>query len=396
MRKWILALFTLPLIAIGCANKDNNCGNTFQVLWPSATGEYRFQDVSLSTLPDPYELSGTAAKIYFQSGMTAGGFEGPVARPQMTSSNGVCIPMNIESSAAVSVYAQFEKIMSYEIKLGTADMLSWPRRVGIDIALTTPDGNGHNNAHYFSEGDTIAVLPYLLGGLPLGLNHGVIAHEHFHAHFQKQVMNELDRVLIARPAGFSGFSNALDFLFYSLTSGLKPTENIDDADLSTNRGLNNFVLRGWNEGLADLYGAIYTSNPGFFVESLPMLGDARTLTEELRPLGTREDLLNYLRAVRTPSNLVGYSYSQGALVARLLYRLANSGVETPQIFMARLLRNLKSIPAAILPKYDRMILDTETIIPQLLEGFQFNAEACRQLGAAISKDLSLRSFSQCR
>lgn len=396
MRKWILALFTLPLIAIGCANKDNNCGNTFQVLWPSATGEYRFEDVALSTLPDPYELSGDAAKIYFQSGMTLAGFDGPVARPQMTSTNGVCIPMDVESSAAVSVYAQFEKIMHYEIKLGTADMLPWPRRVGLDISLLTPDGNGHNNAHYFSEGDAIAILPYSLGGLPLGLNHGVIAHEHFHAHFQAQVMNELNRVLVARPAGFAGFTGSLDFLFYSLMPGVKPTEDIDDADLSTNRGLNNFVLRAWNEGLADLYGAIYTSNPGFFVDSLPMLGNARTLTEELKPLGTRQDLINYLRTVQSPSKLVGYSYVQGAQVARLLYRLANSGVETPQIFMARILRNLKTIPPAILPKYDRTILDTEVIMPQLLEGFQFNAEACDHLNISISKDLSLRSFSQCR
>jgi hypothetical protein len=212
MRKWILASFLFSLaLSVGCANKDTNCGHTFQVLWPNAAGQYVFTDVSLSTLPDPYELSGSAAKVYHQSGMTIAGFDGPVARPTLTSADGVCIPQNVESLMAVSVYAQFESLLRYESKLGTADMLPWPRKVGVAIDLLTPDGNGHNNAHYFSEGDSIAVLPYSLGGLPLGLNQGVVAHEHFHAHFQRQVMDEMNAALEGRPAGFT---SPLDFLFY--------------------------------------------------------------------------------------------------------------------------------------------------------------------------------------
>jgi hypothetical protein len=391
MRKLILSSLISALALVGCANKENNCGKSFLVLWPNSSGHYEMQEVALSTLSNPYELSGPAAKVYYENGLTGSGFDGHVAEPRLTSADGVCVPMDTESSAAVTVYAQFEKLFEFEQKLGTADMLSWPRKVGVDVQMLTPEGVGHNNAHYFSEGDSTVVLPYSLGGLPLGLNHGVIAHEHFHGHFQREVMDKMNPVLEGR----APIINPVDFLFYSF--GVKPTEQLDNADLRSNRGLNNFVLRAWNEGLADLFGAIYTENPGFFVESLPQLGSARTLTEDLKRMGNESDLRAVaLSLQQTPDQLVSYSYAQGALLARLMYRLANSGVESPQAFLKRVLTHLHSVPEGILATYDDKVLSTEDIVPYLLDGFQLNAGSCAALEKTLSKDMMIWRFQSCR
>lgn len=391
MRKLILSSLISAFALVGCANEKNNCGKSFLVLWPNSSGQYEMQQVELSTLPNPYELSGGAAKVYYENGLTGSGFDGSVAQPRYTSADGVCVPMDTASSIAVSVYAQFEKLFQFEEKLGTANMLPWPRKVGIDTQLLTPEGVGHNNAHYFSEGDATVVLPYSLGNsLPLGLNHGVIAHEHFHGHFQHEIMDKMNAVLEARP---QGIINPIDFLFYSV----KPTEQIDNVDYHSNRSMNNFVLRAWNEGLADLFGAIYTENPGFFVESLPMLGSARTLTEGLKTMGTESDLRAVVFSLQqSPEQIVSYSYAQGALLARLMYRLANSGVESPQAFLKRVLTKLNTIPGGILETYDSKVMSTEDIVPFLLEGFPVNRNSCAALEKALSKDMLFWRFQSCR
>jgi hypothetical protein len=389
---WITSMAMFASGLMGCADARNNCGNKVLALWPSASGEYTFQEVILSTLNDPYSLSGGAAKIYFESMIGGNSFSGKVAQPRYTRSGDLCVPMDTASSMAVSMYAQFERIMQFENRNGTLDMLTWPRRVGLDINVRASDGMTHNNAFYLGQGDSIAVLPYNLDGVPLGLNPGIMAHEHFHAHFQRQVISVMNSHLA--PA----FD--VDSLFYSSfapqrASAKATVEDVDRADINTARGLNAFVLRAWNEGLADLYGAIFSGDPRFFDQSLPALKNARALTSKIAPFMSAFGLQFNARKISDPKNLVAISYDQGAYLARLMYALANSGVETPEKFLVRVMRRLKDIPPAILPEYESKVLEFEAVLPILLNDFPLNENSCATLRKSVSKEFMKKSFALC-
>ncbi len=143
MRQALLISILLLFSMIGCANKSNSCGSKVLTLWPSANGSYSFSERVLSTLDSIYSLDGSAARVYFESRLERDGFQGAVAHPRYTQSGDTCVPMDVDSSLAVSVYAQFEALMSFERSLGTLEILSWPRTVGIDLnVVPSPRGTG--------------------------------------------------------------------------------------------------------------------------------------------------------------------------------------------------------------------------------------------------------------
>ncbi len=118
--------------------------------------------------------------------------------------------------------------------------------------------------HTISPLDVIGLLPYTLDGVPFAVNHGIVAHEHFHAHFQKQVINPLQ---IAE--GIHVVS-ALENLFYgALDVASAGALNSADGAIEEPKYFNDIVMRGWNEGLADLYAALYTGQANFFTAAFP-------------------------------------------------------------------------------------------------------------------------------
>ena len=377
----ILFLFT------ACGGSGQNCGDKVLVLWPDRTGTFVFQTVRLESLNSPYELSSGVAKVFFENALGSGGYQGGAARPNFTQSGDVCVPMDADSSMAVATFARFEDIHKFETKLGFANLMRWPRAVGLDVRLRLQAGQTpYNNAHYLSSADVTAVLPYNQYGLPLGLNPGIVAHEHFHAHFQRQVLNVMNAWIDGAPRSF-------DDLFYPSFS--RPAEDMDPKGDFGARELNAFVLRGWNEGLADLYGAIYSGDPEFFRESLPGLVSARSLVSPSRMLATRADFERFAGRPERAGKLVEKSYEQGTLLARALYEIAHSGIETPEAFLARVMRRLSQLPERIFISYDIRVLDGEAILPILLEGMTLNRRACDTLARAMQKDTLRREFPVC-
>lgn len=393
MKTWTVSLvIALGLVLLpGCADSGQKCGDKILALMPSDNGDYTFQEVKFSTLNDPYNMSGGAAKIYFESLIGGSGYVGKTAQPRYTRSGNVCVPMDAPSSMAVSLYAQFEKIMMFEAKLGTLDMLKWPRKVGLDIHVRSTDGMTHNNAHYFGAGDAIAVLPYNLKGVPLAINPGVMAHEHFHGHFQAQVNAAINQLL---PPAFD--TESVFYSAFNMNVSAKPTvEDVESGNLLTPRGLNAYVLRAWNEGLADLYGAIYSGNPRFFDESLPMLSETRSLKADAVRFMPARKLTARVREVQDPKSLVAVSYEQGSYLARLMYSIATSGSEKPEQFLVRIMRKLKDIPPAISADFDRQTIEFERIMPILLKDFPLNPVACEQLRRSVSRTMMSGSFAVC-
>lgn len=381
----ILVLMLVTLAS--CANDPKNeCGDKVVLPHFSAKSGVRFLEVRLKTLLSPYRLKGAAAEIFYEGALTAQGYQGSVAEPRLTRSGGVCVPADTGSMLALSAYEQFEKIFFFDREIGVDRHLQWPRKVGVELHIRNPDGQTHNNAHYFGTSDSIGILPYSLEGLPLAFNPGVIAHEHFHAHFQSQVLNPLN-------TGSEVIA----------TEGVKPTlDDLDNADLNTNAGLNRFVLRAWNEGLADFYACVFTEEPDFFSASKLDRGADRECDgqlqffrpgEDLRPkIGDTAPVLS--RELR--KDMLGAAYRQGTILARLLYQVGGPNKESRRQLLHRVMTRLQYIPPLVSANLHVTVLDFEDVVPVLLQDLPLDAHVCGVLSKTLSKPEMLERFKSCR
>ncbi|MBX3022592.1 MAG: hypothetical protein KF799_13045 [Bdellovibrionales bacterium] len=378
----------LSLFLIGCANAEHKCGDKALLLWPGETGTYKFKEVSLGTLSDPYKLSGPAARVYYEAGFDQNGFVGDVAQPSLTNSNGVCVPTDAGSSIALTAYAIMDRLLAFDTRLGVAAQLSWPRKVGVEFHMRGDPIDTANNAHYFGDQDAIGVVPFSRPGLPVALNHGIVAHEHFHAHFQSQVIAKLNHMVPQ--------NQSVDHVHAAST---KVTTDDLGQDIRSPLGLNNYILRGWNEGLADFYGSVFTDRPDFFVESMSS-SEHRRVDLEPRRLATAADfqfLANtvFQKTGESDRLLTSYAYQQGTQIGRLMYHLAFATELSAEQFLTLVMNRLSKIPEAIGPDYARVIMEPDAIVSILLSDLRMTAKACARLRDTVQKNTLRKGFPQC-
>ena len=221
----------------------------------------------------------------------------------------------------------------------------------------------------------------------MALNHGVVAHEHFHAHFQSQVIQFLDEALNKNDS----FNTFFSPIYFFSGQGHPTVTNLDGWDMRTPLGLNNFILRGWNEGLADFFASIYTGQPDFFAASLPVEAHGRDVSLPVARLPTAFEFTELSKRPDFKSQV----YGQGAFLARLMYRLAYSGSEPAERTLERVLKNLNRLPKQILPDYQRRVLEFDEIVPALLSGFRPNQKGCATLQLGLSEQLVQKNFPEC-
>ncbi len=398
LQRFLQLICTSLLLGIfcGCAKKETQ-PTTFLLPWMQPNGTYELTEVTLMTLKTPHEMSGTAAQVWVAPQLTTSGFGGPIARPRLTKSGNVYIPIDAQSSLAVVMYAQLERLLLFEQKLGTAQHLKWPRRAAVELPVPGQTGSATNNAHYFPTLDVIGILPFSIStGVPLSLNHGIVAHEHFHAHFQAAVLAPLQKSIPTRNPSLDWLLDhqhlgttvmATDFIFNS--AGGMP------YDISI---LNEVVLRAWNEGLADLFASNYTGQADFFTPSLPEQKGKRALTEALSPLASAADLR--ARALEVPTyrfgELLGFAYQQGTALAKLLYRIkkheAIDSIAFQRFITERLRTRVLPLAAA---NYRDNIMDFDAIVPVLLEELQLTRQSCDALEAVVTKNVYVKNFAGC-
>jgi hypothetical protein len=390
MRGWFLTI--LLLVVSGCGQKGGGGDTKFLLPWHDANGKYELEEVTIETLANPNELRGEAAEVYSHAVFNQDGFDGSIARPHLTKSGNVYIPLDSESATAIAIYAQFDKLFRYERELGSRGQLNWPRRIGIEINMIGSDTFVHNNAHYFTDLDVIGLVPFTKGSaVPVALNHGIVAHEHFHAHFQSQVLNVIN--LAKSPPVVS----ALEDMFYPLL-GFASKSSAANSKLGTGspRDMNNLILRAWNEGLADLFAGIYQGQSDFFTPSLPQLKAARNLDADGGRLWNAADLQNLAGRVQlSQDQLTSIAYTQGTVMARLLYHVANAGTESPQAFSARILKRLPNIATKVSGGIATTIMNFEDVLPVLLDDYQLTPGLCTSLNAVLMKSTMQKGFARC-
>ncbi len=380
MARLSLLMLILASSLVACSNDSRSqCDNKYLLFWPDAAGNYAFREVKLHTL-DSHKLSGKAARVYYQPPLTESGYGGEVAEAKFSYANGVCVPMDMPSALSINAYAQVEKLYDFDRELGTDMALNWPRTVGVQVDIGS---GGHNNAAYVSVFDSMLITQQTLDeAIPVGLNMGVMGHEHFHAQFQHRVINTVNSIV--------SLINPLVELFYSFPSlnGFR----VEDISVGTynHQGRNNFIVRAWNEGFADLYGSIYTEQPDFVVASLPFVPD-RKLSEPVRAFTSPSSVFN-----RSSDALASFSYSEGTTLARLALALANKDHSgSKRVFLARLMNNLNSFASPLAAEYRSKTFNVEDILPYALAGYEWNKESCALLRKAISSNLLTGRFAKC-
>jgi len=308
MLKSLLFPLALCLVLAACSERKSPS----KVLLPELTvsGETRLVEVRFATLSDPRKVEGPAAIVYENPEVTDQGVHGKSAEPRLTAAGDTWIPMDVKSSSALSVYLAYERLKAFDDKAIPDFSVSWPRRVAFDLNVR---GEGFvNNAYYQGDNDVTVILPYTDAGAPITFNSAILAHEHFHAHFYQMFGADLMIPLgknLGAPVGACGISS--DGLF-----------GLDEKSSSFRQILNFFILRGWNEGLADYYAVLFSGNPDFLESSLSTHGTRKVdVNPSFFPSrGGLQALLKKDLDGDTPVclSLMG-AYEVGSQVARSLY-----------------------------------------------------------------------------
>ncbi len=296
-RLGILLLAACLTLTVACDRPVGSANSSYRFLlpWADTKGQFQLEEVSVTSLESPYLMRGSLAKVFVEAGIGQNGFRGKEAQVRLARSGALFIPRDPLSSLSVTTYAQMERIFLLDKSLGWDKNLSWPRSVGISIHTVQKSGlRETNNARYFSGVDVILINPYTLADIPLAINPGVLAHEHFHAHFETLVLGPLR----------AHFAEALDADF-------------DETNILS------LILRSWNEGLADFYGHVFSGDPEFMSRSLNRPDvQFRALNQRplqfLSPETFRDQSLKLIRENQSPVYL---SYLEGSKLARFFYAL---------------------------------------------------------------------------
>lgn len=306
-----LVLICLGLsILNGCSffNGKNDDPGTIRVkipLFDATVGSYSMQTVEITTLKNIETLNGEAADLLLFPNVKNGTIQGQNPRAVLKrSSQGEYLASDQMTLKLMTLYYHFEKLMDLDTALEIKNLNTWPRKVAVDAKGVLASGEIEiNQAKYISKFDAFAFYPYRDQATPLTINAGVLGHEHFHSFFDKLVLERnqdlVDKSLIANNSA----------------RGLDKTR----ADKSLV-----WTLRAINEGLADVWGWIYSGQTNFVAESLPEFGISRKLTNELTPFPNAERINGIFNTCGNQEYCLYQAYDLGSLYARFFVQFMQS------------------------------------------------------------------------
>lgn len=327
------AIFTAGTLG-ACGPQFDSAQETseIRVLAPmnNSQGQYSLNFLDLKGIQDLSTLTGKFARFFMSPRIVEGRLEGAAPKARfIRNSNGNYVPTNEITQQLVTVYAHMQKLAMLDEELGAVGVNSWPRDIGVAVRVR---GGLKNNAFYDGETDSMLFVPYNQAGLPIAINGGILAHEHFHSLFYK--LSLPDSLLKA------SFETREEFLRIIEGEDLGAHERRpipivvggEDIDPTSLRDYYYVVMtRALNEGLADFWGWMYTGDPDFIAQSLPIQGATRSLkarkeepVNSLPSQGTIERSLHVFYNTGSPEKMkdyaVGYAYSLATQFSRVLKR----------------------------------------------------------------------------
>jgi hypothetical protein len=324
----------LMMIVSGCSEGGFKESRTFWLPWFDGS-QYSWNSVPIRTLTSYSPMKGGAAALVIQPRYRDNQLFGQPPRIHwffdLTTQQGVA--RDVASLQALVVYAHMERLMEMDLEAGGYGYLNWPRKVALQARVV--EGNGDqlaSNALYMPRFDAIIVVNYERFDLPISMNGGVIAHEHFHALFQNIVLKRLPSDFLQEKPLLPMFCHSKKHLFQQF--GFLPEETIgsllaseepDSRDWESRQPespahrdqYNQMILRAWNEGSADFWGWLYLDDSDFVFRSRREEGNVRELNDEINPL-PEQTYLKLLVSNSRSTVLQRQAYRMGTSLARFL------------------------------------------------------------------------------
>lgn len=391
-------LFCFFVFIFSCSQKSDVQDATgtvkVQVGIQTSEKEYSLQQVDLFGIQNLKEVSGDYARFFYSPGSENGHLTGGSPRARFVKTQSVFVPSDLISMEMVTIYFHMQNLALFDKAIGAGSINQWPRSIGLETQIADRSQINKNNAFYNGQTDSMMFLPFNTNDLPIAMNAGIIAHEHFHSLFYKMVIKPAvaqNRITI----NSASIHTEDDILFSFANPKIQVPKVISDKE----RALifNEIYLRGLNEGIADFWGWLYTNDTEFMRWSLPRFQLERSLSLNQNNIGFYETSQNINdkidQMVELSDNvraaLLNYSYQIGTPHARFLKQMTTMQVENGTISPA----DAKTKMGQLVYKYlthlstkMSQLHENETADPESL--FTFMAEALQKNELELNFSLS--------
>lgn len=369
---FIASGFLAVTILGGCSASPDSAevSGDIKVLAPmndaNSPSNYSLKLFELTGLSNLQEVSGKFARFFFSPRIINNHLSGTAPKGKfIRNTDGNYIPANDLSQQMVVIYAHMQQLAQLDKELGAEGINKWPRDVGMGVRVR---GGMSNNAFYDGKTDSMLLVPYTQDNLPIAVNAGILAHEHFHSLFYKIILKGLDleasihnRGMFLKEAGIGevGVEGRELRVPVGRLESRAETKASSAADNSIHKYYHSALLRGINEGLADFWGWMYTGNPDFIAASLPSEKIARSL--EVRDVSAVNSLPSELAVRRSvgiyisydqeniEKYLTGYAYTLGTQFSRVLKRLSDISAESRSLEDKAARKSIAKLIVQILP-----------------------------------------------
>ncbi len=295
---------------------------TVQIPVQESAKSYRLQNVDLKGVQNLKEVSGDFARFFFSPGLAGSQLTGSSPIAHFAKAGRFFYPLDFISIQMATIYFHMQNLAILDQTVGASGINHWPRAVGLETQITEGSGVKNNNAFYDGVTDAMMFVPFTQTDLPISVNAGIIAHEHFHSLFYKIVIK---KAVANNKIAFSVVSTHPDPVLIEAEPKKmqQPPRMISEKNKASL--YNEVYIRGLNEGLADFWGWLYTEDPDFMKWSLPAFIQSRTLSLDHTLDGeylTQDDIQNdiaemILKTDAPRAQLVNY-YKIGTPHARFL------------------------------------------------------------------------------
>jgi len=286
----------------------------FLIPWSENGSDYRLTVVEVKTIENLGRMEGTYAKVRYNQSSDKLAPEAQFVQR----SDGVYIPRDTISMELLGVYAHMEKLGELEDRMGLTGLLPRPRLVSVETNVVNNGVREYDNASYFGDIDVIAIVPNTNHQtLPISLNGGILAHEHFHAIFYHTVLRQLKL-------------NDLYFVHDNygpeqkkVTQGVPEQGDVKTDVALESKYVNKIILSALNEGLADFWAWYYSNDPQFLEKSVRIKTlDRRRVIPNVSPLPSPQ---YFRRRPQTPPGAfaMGAAYELGTRYAGFMRALAD-------------------------------------------------------------------------
>lgn len=360
-------LISATLAACAPMSDSVDASGSVRVMAPvnGSNGDYSLALLELSGISNLATMTGKFVRFFMSPRVTNNRLDGISPRTRFVkNSQGVFVPADEITSQMAVIYAHMQKLAALDEELGAGGVNKWPRDIGVAVRVR---GGIQNNAFYDGKTDSMLFVPYTRSELPISVNAGILAHEHFHSLFYKIVLGDSTAEVHAHD-----FHRIIGEDFEDPARGVvfgDPEVSISEKDL--NYFYHMAVTRGLNEGLADFWGWMYTGDPDFIARSLKAESGgrslkvseeaaARTLINEIAIKRSLKILYSTGDKNRFLEDVNRYAYSLGTQFSRTLKRFTDIYANAKNVESLQARKDIAKVVIKILPLLREELANAES------------------------------------